>query len=118
EDLNQDCSSACGPGTQKCTNGTWGMCTATQPKPEVCDGQDNNCNNVVDEGCACKNGETKDCGKDTGECELGVQTCVNGQWGSCVGGKGPTAEVCDGLDNNCDGFADPDCDCVDGTEKS
>jgi hypothetical protein len=31
---------------------------------------------------------------------------VDGQWGPCEGEVGPTDEICDGLDNNCDGQAD------------
>src|SRR6185436_10973538 len=28
---------------------------------EICDGKDNNCNGIVDEGCSCVNGSTHSC---------------------------------------------------------
>jgi len=45
------------------------------------------------------------CGSDEGVCELGVLTCVEATV-SCVGGVQPTEEVCNGLDDDCNGFAD------------
>jgi hypothetical protein len=74
---------------------------------------DNNCDSAVNEGCTgCVVGQVQDCGEggDTGECELGTQTCTDSgsgpTWGSCTGGRRPTVEVCDGLDNDCDGNVD------------
>ena len=40
-----------------------------------------------------------------GECKPGTLTCVSGVK-VCPDSKGPTAEVCDKLDNNCDGQVD------------
>lgn len=118
--MTQSCANACGPGTQKCTSGMWGTCSATQPQPEVCDGVDNNCNGQIDEGCACVNGDTRPCGRPAGNwpCKPGVQKCVNGQWSTtCEGEIGPQPEVCDGIDNNCDGIGDSACTCINGTEE-
>jgi hypothetical protein len=55
----------------------------------------------------CEDGETRFCGEKTGACEYGTETCVDSQWsGVCEGGVGPTDEVCDGQDNDCNGETD------------
>ena len=41
-----------------------------------------------------------------GLCKGGVQSCKGGAWGGCVGQVTPVAEVCDKLDNDCDGQTD------------
>jgi hypothetical protein len=71
------------------------------PAPEDCNGLDDDCNDLVDDGLAIGGS----CGSDVGECVAGTEQCVTGSW-VCVGEVGPTAEVCDGLDNDCDGAQD------------
>jgi len=67
---------------------------------DPCDGLDNDVDALVDEDFAPTN-----CGVTGGDCMAGVTACVAGSV-MCVGEVGPTAEVCDGRDNNCDGQID------------
>jgi hypothetical protein len=74
-----------------------------EPPDEVCDTIDNDCDGQTDEGLD----DNTACGESEGECEPGRLRCINGQY-ECVGTTGPTAEVCDCKDNDCDGLTDED----------
>jgi len=70
---------------------------------EVCDGVlDEDCVGGVDDGCACIAGMNRACGSDEGECIAGTQECALDTWEDCTGKRGPSAETCNGLDDNCD----------------
>jgi MYXO-CTERM domain-containing protein len=120
ESLSRACSTICGGGTETCAAGVWRDCSAPAPAPsEICDGTvDDDCDGLTDEGCACVNGDIRECGTDAGDCEAGLQECVDGAWDECLGEVGPTTEACDGADNDCDGTTDEGCDCVAGDSRA
>jgi hypothetical protein len=68
---------------------------------EACDGLDNNCNGKTDEGFP-----ELACGK--GKCFHTVDSCVGGEEKDCNPFEGASPEVCDGIDNDCDGDKDED----------
>ena len=105
--LSQDCENDCGQGQQECANGTWSTCSV-HPEEEICDEVDNDCDGFTDEDCDCTTGDTAVCGTTDGECNPGIKTCNNFQWGPCGGEtyQGPTDEKCNGLDDDCDGHTD------------
>jgi len=63
---------------------------------EVCDGEDNDCDGIVDEGLSVVPCETQ-CGQGSAVCVDGQETCF---------GPEPQEEICDYVDNDCDGLVD------------
>ncbi len=54
----------------------------------------------------CVNGAVQPCGSNMGACKVGSRTCANSVWTACDGGVKPSAEACDGVDNDCNGVTD------------
>lgn len=105
----------CKVGEQDCVHGKWGLCLGeVLPKSEDCEGFDKDCDGetLPSTLCECQNDETKSCysfdpqNLGLGDCVGGKATCVNGQWSACVGEVGPAPEICDLIDNDCNGKTD------------
>lgn len=106
--VSRDCGSnvsigICRQGVQKCVNGEWDYCEKiVYPQNEICNNLDDNCNGVIDEDIS------RPCGNSPliGGCKNGLQKCNNGKWSKCEGYVFPSNEVCNGVDDNCDGNID------------
>jgi hypothetical protein len=112
------CGSAvgeCALGMSVCTGGKI-VCNGVGPVPEICDGKDNDCNGSIDDNLVVP---ADSCNPDgmapgqpmVGECRPGTFVCRGGAGWKCQGGVGPTVEICDGKDNDCDGQIDNNATC-------
>lgn len=117
-------SCVCPPGTEDCSGectdiqsavAHCGQCNMACESDEICsasscvcrtgtretnctDGQDDDCDGLVDCLDPDCEGATRRC---NGACGAGVETCERASWGACVGGSGE-AEICgDGVDQDC-----------------
>ncbi|MBN1645577.1 hypothetical protein JW868_00895 [Candidatus Woesearchaeota archaeon] len=115
EGLEIDCGTdvgRCEKGERKCVNGEWGYCEkAVLPDLEFCNGIDDDCDGIVD-----NNIEERECGMDVGECQKGIERCIDGEW-VCTGQVHRYLEECNGLDDDCDGQVD-EVVCPKGNEEA
>jgi len=102
------CATSCGTSGQHTCSAScaWGTCT---PPAEMCNGKDDDCDSVIDNGFACPQGSVGACTTSCGS--TGQRTCAM----DCTGECKPPAEVCNGKDDDCDGVVDNGFTCAPGS---
>ncbi|HVX96990.1 MAG TPA: MopE-related protein [Polyangia bacterium] len=112
----------CATGTQTCDDkSTWGACTITPSSADTCvTGNDDNCNGIPNEGCACLMGQSRTCDKASlfGKCATGTETCDGaGKWSACSITPSAADTCVTGNDDNCNGRTTEGCLCVQGQTR-
>ena len=94
------CASSCGTtGSALCSGGRLGAC---EPPSERCNATDDDCDGVRDDGFECALGASGSCTTSCGS--TGFRVCGDScAWNACAP---PSTEVCNGLDETCDGNVD------------
>jgi len=95
----------CRAGIRRClSNGTFGSCSGEViPSAEACNGEDDDCDGVPDDGFA-----PLGCG--IGACSTTAAACSAGVIGECIPPAPPAStDACNGVDDDCDGAVDEDC---------
>lgn len=98
----------CRAGTPVCDeNGELISCEGQiTPGPvELCNGVDDDCNGVVDDGVVDSWINTKCEGLDVGWCRPGTAACVQGKR-KCLNKREPRTETCNLIDDDCNGVKD------------
>ena len=105
----------CALGTWRCVSQQKSCVESRAAGKETCNGEDDDCDGLVDEGLnrKCYGGAPGTAG--VGVCKEGVQQCLGGTMGNCVGALLPGTETCNGKDDDCDGQTDEGSLCPPGT---
>jgi hypothetical protein len=101
EEQSRPCG-ACRDGTSTCRNGKWQPCQGgREPETEVCNGNDDDCDGVID--------------------NIGGKASAEETRCRCYGGASPlSSELCNDIDDDCNGLVDDgatNC-CIDGNTRT
>ncbi len=107
------CTTSCGTsGTRTCAADCSGYGSCRAPA-ETCNACDDDGNGLIDDGFACRQGQTQACSTLCGT--AGVRTCASdcSGYGACV-----ATEVCNGCDDDGDGTVDEGFTCAAGATEA
>jgi len=114
----------CAGGDTSCVGGTLSCGGEVLPGPETCDGFDNDCDGVVDDGdsscggiCPLADLATACDGPDADSCTDDLRVCDGRNATACPTGE-DDIDVCDGLDNDCNQGPDDPFECILGAGRS
>jgi len=110
----------CNKGVTQCVGGKIVCSSTSNPQAEVCNGKDDDCNGLVDDGvfpgvgdtCLCPGLDASQVG--VGICKAGKKVCKGVDGIQCDGCVLPQPEICNGKDDDCDGVADHNATCPSG----
>jgi hypothetical protein len=81
-------------------------CQLTNNGVETCDGVDNDCNGIIDDNLTQVFYDGPSGTQGVGVCSGGVKNCVGGVMVIIQPERVPGVEICNGIDDNCDGHVD------------
>jgi hypothetical protein len=106
------CTTTCGStGTTACAPDGTASCV---PPAEICNDRDDDCDMSIDDGFACRVGTSTACTTACGS--TGTRACLPGC--SLDGTCAPPAEICNGVDDDCDSTCDDGFTCCAGSSRA